>query len=82
MHVGVGVCMVHVQYSVHSPGSKSQYLILEAGEMVLVGGRKHLLNTYILKDVLQAFKLIPVSAINITFFPSPGPQPCLVLLLG
>ena len=50
--------------------------------MVLVGGRKHLLNTYILKDVWQAFKLIPVSAINITFFPSAGPQPCLVLLLG
>ena len=27
-----------MQHSVHSPGSKSQYLILEAGEMVLVGG--------------------------------------------
>ena len=49
MHVDVGVCMVqHVQHSVHSPGSKSQYLILlEAGEMVLVGGRKHLLNKYL-----------------------------------
>ena len=47
MHVDVGVCLVHVQHSVHSSESKSQYLILEAGEMVLVDGRKHLLNKYL-----------------------------------
>ena len=72
MHVGV--CKRHVHYVQCALSRvKSQYMILDAGEMVLVGGRKYEYKEDNTFNQTQTFQFISFSAINITFSPLQSP---------